>query len=121
MDVGKAIDPLLIDGQIHGAISHGIGIALMESIRLDAGEVINPNLTDYVIPSSMDTPEVAESILVEKPYRHSAFGAKGVGEPAIISIVPAISNAIYHATGVSFNTIPITAERLHAALRRAGR
>jgi len=121
MDVGKAIDPLLIDGQIHGAISHGIGIALMESIRLDAGEVVNPNLTDYVIPSSMDTPEVAESILVEKPYRHSAFGAKGVGEPAIISIVPAISNAIYHATGVSFNTIPITAERLHAALRRGDR
>jgi len=118
MDVGKAIDPLLIDGQIHGAISHGIGIALMEAIRIDKGHVINSNLTDYVIPSSMDTPEVAESILVEKPYKHSAFGAKGVGEPAIISIVPAIANAIYHATGVSANKLPITSESLFKALRR---
>ena len=118
MDVGKAIDPLLIDGQIHGAISHGIGIALMESIRIDEGHVVNTNLTDYVIPSSMDTPEVAESILVEKPYKHSAFGAKGVGEPAIISIVPAIANAIYHATGISANELPITSESLFKALRR---
>ena len=118
MDVGKAIDPLLIDGQIHGAISHGIGISLMESIRLDQGRVINDNFTDYVIPSIMDTPDVAESILVEKPYRNSAFGAKGVGEPAIISIVPAITNAIYHATGYSSNVIPITSEFLYKALRR---
>ena len=119
MDVGKAIDPLMIEGQIHGAISHGIGIALMEDILIDEGRVLNPNFTDYIIPSSLDTPEVAECILIEKPYKNSAFGAKGVGEPAIISIVPAISNAIYHATGVSFNKLPITAERLHAALRRS--
>ena len=90
----------------------------MESIRLDQGRVINDNFTDYVIPSSMDTPEVAESILVEKPYRNSAFGAKGVGEPAIISIVPAITNAIYHATGYSSNRIPLTSEFLYKALRR---
>jgi CO/xanthine dehydrogenase Mo-binding subunit len=119
MDVGKAIDPLMIEGQIHGAISHGIGIALMEDILIDEGRVLNPNFTDYIIPSSLDTPEVAECLLIEKPYKHSAFGAKGVGEPAIISIVPAISNAIYHATGVSFNKLPLTAERLHASLRRS--
>ena len=119
MDVGKAIDPLMIEGQIHGAISQGIGFTLMENMLLDEGRIINPNFTDYLVPSSLDTPEVAETILVEEPYKHSAFGAKGVGEPAIISIVPAISNAIYHATGISFNTVPITAERLHASLRRS--
>jgi CO/xanthine dehydrogenase Mo-binding subunit len=118
MDVGKAIDPLMVDGQIHGAISQGMGFALMEDLRLDGGRVLNPNFTDYIVPSSLDTPEVAETILVEEPYKHSAFGAKGVGEPSIISIVPAVTNAIYHATGISFNTIPVTAERLHAALRR---
>jgi CO/xanthine dehydrogenase Mo-binding subunit len=118
MDIGKAIDPLMVDGQIHGAISQGMGFALMEDLRLDGGRVLNPNFTDYIVPSSLDTPEVAETILVEEPYKHSAFGAKGVGEPSIISIVPAVTNAIYHATGVSFNTVPVTAERLHAALRR---
>jgi len=118
MDVGKAIDPLMIEGQIHGAISQGIGFVLMEQLKVDDGLVLNPNFTDYVIPSAPDTPEVAETIIVEEPYKHSAFGVKGVGEPAIISIVPAITNAIHHATGVWFNTLPVTAERLHAALRR---
>jgi CO/xanthine dehydrogenase Mo-binding subunit len=119
MDVGKAIDPLMIEGQIQGAISQGIGFALMEDLRLEYGKVLNPNFTDYMVPSSLDTPEVAETILVEEPYKHSAFGAKGVGEPAIISIVPAITNAIYHATGISFNTVPITAERLYTVLKRS--
>ncbi len=121
MDVGKAIDPLMIEGQIQGAISQGVGFALMENLRLENGKVLNPNFTDYVVPSSLDTPEVAETILVEEPYKHSAFGAKGVGEPAIISIVPAITNAIYHATGISFNTVPITAERLYMVLKRSER
>ena len=118
MDVGKAIDPLMIQGQIHGAIAQGMGFTLMERLVVEEGKVLNPNFKDYIIPSALDTPEVAETIIVEKPYRHSAFGAKGVGEPAIISIVPAIANAIHHATGLRFNTLPITAERLHRALRR---
>ncbi len=118
MDVGKAIDPLMIEGQIHGAVSQGIGFALMERLVIEKGAVLNPNFKDYVIPSAHDTPEVAETIIVEEPYKHSAFGAKGVGEPAIISIVPAISNAIHQATGVRFNTLPITAEHLYKALRR---
>ena len=121
MDVGRAIDPLMIEGQIHGAISQGIGFVLMEHLLVDDGMVINPNFKDYIVPSALDTPKVAKLIIVEEPYRHSAFGAKGVGEPAIISIVPAIANAIHHATGVRFNTLPITAERLHAALRRLNR
>ncbi|MFQ6053977.1 MAG: xanthine dehydrogenase family protein molybdopterin-binding subunit, partial [Candidatus Bathyarchaeia archaeon] len=120
MDVGRAIDPLMIEGQIHGAISQGVGLALMERLVVEDGAVLNPNFKDYVVPSALDTPEVAEPVIVEEPYRHSAFGAKGVGEPAIISIVPAIANAVHHATGVRFNSLPITAERLHGALRRRG-
>jgi CO/xanthine dehydrogenase Mo-binding subunit len=117
MDVGRAIDPLLIEGQIHGAIAQGLGFALMEHLVVEKGRILNPSFKDYVIPSSLDSPRVSEVIIVEKPYRHSAFGAKGVGEPAIISIVSAIANAVYHATGVRFRTLPITAERLYEALR----
>jgi CO/xanthine dehydrogenase Mo-binding subunit len=117
MDVGKAIDPLMIEGQIEGAVSQGMGIALMEDLVVEGGVVLNPNFKDYIVPSAMDTPDIAETIIVEKPYRHSAFGAKGVGEPAIISVVPAITNAIHDATGLWFDRIPVTAERMHRALR----
>jgi CO/xanthine dehydrogenase Mo-binding subunit len=117
MDCGKAIDPMMIEGQIEGAISQGLGFALMESLELHEGKVINPSFTDYVVPSSMDTPVIEPCIIVEKPYKNSAFGAKGVGEPAIISIVPTITNAIHHATGHWFNTIPIRPWDLHKALK----
>lgn len=118
MDVGRAIDPLMIEGQIHGAVSQGIGFTLTERLAVEEGIVLNPNFKDYVIPSAHDTPHIAEVIIVEEPFKHSAFGAKGVGEAAIISIIPAITNAIFQATGVRFNTLPITAERLHTALKR---
>jgi CO/xanthine dehydrogenase Mo-binding subunit len=120
MDCGKAIDPMIIEGQIEGAISQGMGFALMENMELDdKGKVINPNFTDYVIPSSLDTPEIEPCIIIEKPYKHSAFGAKGVGEPAIISVVPTITNAIYHATGQRFSTVPIRPWQMHKALKEA--
>jgi CO/xanthine dehydrogenase Mo-binding subunit len=121
MDVGKAIDPLMIKGQIHGAVSQGMGFTLMENLVVDEGAVLNPNFKDYVVPSALDTPEVADPIIVEEPYRHSAFGAKGVGEPAIISIVHAVANAIHDATGIRFNTLPITSQRLLKELRRQNR
>jgi CO/xanthine dehydrogenase Mo-binding subunit len=117
MDCGKAIDPMMIEGQIEGAISQGLGFTLMENLELQNGKVINPNFTDYVIPSSMDTPVIEPCIIVEKPYKNSAFGAKGVGEPAIISIVPTITSAIHHATGHWFNTIPIRPWDLHKAMK----
>jgi CO/xanthine dehydrogenase Mo-binding subunit len=118
MDCGKAIDPMMVEGQIEGAISQGQGFALMEGMELKDGLVLNPNFTDYVVPSSMDTAEIEPCIIVEKPYKHGAFGAKGVGEPAIISVVPTITNAIYHATGVRFNTLPIKPWDMYKALRR---
>lgn len=118
MDCGKAIDPMIIEGQIEGAISQGMGFALMENMELNSrGQVINPNFTDYIVPSSLDTPEIEPCIIIEKPYKHGAFGAKGVGEPAIISIVPTIANAIYHATGKRFSTIPIRPWTMHKALK----
>lgn len=120
MDVGKAIDPLLVDGQIHGAISHGVGFAIMENLQLKDGVVITTGFKDYIIPSAMDTPVIDDTIIVEEPYKHSAFGAKGVGEPSIISIVPAVVNAISHATGLRFNTLPITPDKMHKALKEAG-
>ena len=120
MDCGKAIDPMMVEGQIEGAISQGLGFVLMENVELEEGRVVNPGFKDYVVPSSLDTPEIAETIIVEKPYRHGAFGAKGVGEPAIISIVPAITNAIHHATGLRFNTIPLRPWTLHKALKERG-
>jgi len=121
MDVGKAIDPLIIDGQIHGAISHGIGFAIMENLQLKNGVVTTTGFKDYVIPSAMDTPEIGDTIVVEEAYKHAAFGAKGVGEPSIISIVPAVVNAIHHATGIRFSTIPVTPDRMHKALKEAGK
>lgn len=121
MDVGKAIDPLIVDGQIHGAISHGVGFAIMEDLQLKNGVVINPGFKDYVIPSAMDTPEIGDTIVVEEAYKHAAFGAKGVGEPSIISIVPAVVNAIHHATGIRFSAIPITQDRMYKALKEAGK
>jgi CO/xanthine dehydrogenase Mo-binding subunit len=119
MDVGKAIDPLSIDGQVHGAISHGMGFALMENLLVRDGVVLNPNFGDYIIPSAMDTPEIADTILVEEPYKYSAFGMKGVGEPSILSAVPAIVNAIHHATGIWFRSLPITPDRMYKALKEA--
>jgi CO/xanthine dehydrogenase Mo-binding subunit len=118
MDVGKAIDPLIIEGQIHGAISQGIGFALMEELKIKKGKVINPGFKDYIVPSALDTPKVFDTIIVEEPYENSIFGAKGVGEPAIISIVPAISNAIHDATGIRMTKLPITSEALYQATRR---
>jgi len=118
MDCGKAIDPLIIEGQIEGAISQGLGFTLMENLEVDGrGKVLNLTFTDYVVPCSHDTPEIEPCVIVEKPYKHGVFGAKGVGEPAIISIVPTIANAIYHATGKRFNSLPITPWTLHKALK----
>jgi CO/xanthine dehydrogenase Mo-binding subunit len=119
MDCGKAIDPLMVEGQIEGAISQGMGFALMENMELKDGLVMNPGFKDYVVPCSVDTPQIEPCIIVEEPYRHGAFGAKGVGEPAIISVVPTITNAIHHATGLWFNTIPVRPWTMHKALKEA--
>lgn len=110
-DVGKAINPTLIEGQIEGGVAQGIGMALMEEFFPGKGE----NLHDYLIPSAGDVPEV-ESILIEEPSSIGPFGAKGIGEQAVIPTAPAILNAIYDAVGVRIRRVPATPDRVRAAI-----
>ena len=110
-DVGRAINPTLIEGQIEGGAAQGLGMALMEEFFPGKGE----NLHDYLIPSAGDMPPV-ESILIEDPSPIGPFGAKGIGEQAVIPTAPAILNAIHDAIGVRIRRVPATPERIRAAL-----
>jgi CO/xanthine dehydrogenase Mo-binding subunit len=110
-DVGRAVNPTLVEGQVEGGIAQGIGMALMEEYLPG----INDNLHDYLIPTVGDVPEI-ETILIEDPEPLGPFGAKGVGEPALIPTAAAILNAIRDATGVTVRRVPVTPDRLRAAL-----
>ena len=117
-DVGYAINPTYIEGQIEGGVAQGIGQTLSEEIVYDGGRVLNANLTDYKMPTMMDMPRV-ECILIEKPSVNGPYGAKGVGEPPCIQPPAAIANAIAAASGVRVQSLPITAEKI--ALRMSGK
>jgi CO/xanthine dehydrogenase Mo-binding subunit len=110
-DVGRAINPTLIEGQIEGGVAQGLGMALMEEFFPGKGE----NLHDYLIPSAGDIPPV-ESILIEQPSSIGPFGAKGIGEQAVIPTAPAILNAIHDAIGLRLPKIPATPDRVRAAI-----
>jgi len=114
-DVGRAINPTLIEGQIEGGVAQGLGMALMEEFFPGKGE----NLHDYLIPSAGDVPPV-ESILIEDPASVGPFGAKGIGEQAVIPTAPAILNAIHDAIGVRIRKIPATPDRMRAAILAKG-
>ena len=110
-DVGRAINPTQVEGQIHGGIAQGIGMALME-------EYVNgrtDNLHDYLIPTVGDVPPITVH-LIEDPEPLGPWGAKGVGEPALVATAPAILNAIHAATGVRMREVPVTPSRLRAAI-----
>ena len=117
-DVGFAINPTYIEGQIEGGVAQGIGQALSEEIVYGEGTVMNANLTDYKMPTAQDMPDV-ECILVECASAAGPYGAKGVGEPPCIQPPAAINNAIAAATGFWLNSLPMTAEKI-AKQRRAG-
>jgi aldehyde oxidoreductase len=110
-DVGRAINPTLIEGQIEGGVAQGLGMALMEEFFPGKGE----NLHDYLIPSAGDIPPI-ESILIEDPSPIGPFGAKGIGEQAVIPTAPAILNAIHDAVGVRIHKTPATPDRVRAAI-----
>jgi CO/xanthine dehydrogenase Mo-binding subunit len=116
VDVGKALNPLGCRQQLAGAAITGIGQAMFEEIAYDNGQLINPNLVDYVLPSLGDMPPVIEPICVEVPDRNGPFGAKGIGESALIPVAPAIANAIYDAVGVRIKDLPIKAEKIYLGL-----
>ena len=116
-DCGTAINPMLVEGQIEGGISMGVGFALQEEILFDAaGRQINPNLTNYIMPTSLDMPEIEVNIV--KSYDETGpFGAKGVGEPTAVPTAAAILNAIHNAVGVRITSLPATAEKVLAAIK----
>jgi CO/xanthine dehydrogenase Mo-binding subunit len=113
-DVGRAINPVQVEGQIHGGALQGLGLALMEEYVPGRTE----NLHDYLIPTIGDVPAM-ECILVEDPEPLGPHGAKGVGEPGLIPTAPAILGAIHHATGVRMREVPVLPHRLRAALKNA--
>jgi CO/xanthine dehydrogenase Mo-binding subunit len=115
-DIGKAINPQNVEGQIEGGTVQGIGMALMEEQVIKEGITLNPDLTGYLIPTSMDTPRFTTR-LVENEDSEGPFGAKGIGEPATIATAPAIANAIYDAIGVRIFDLPITPEKILKALK----
>ncbi len=113
-DVGRAINPIQVEGQIHGGAAQGLGLALMEEYVPGRTE----NMHDYLIPTVGDVPHM-ECVLVEDPEPQGPFGAKGVGEPGLIPTAPAILGGIYRATGVRVRRVPVLPHRLHAALNDA--
>ncbi len=113
-DVGRAINPTLVEGQIEGGAAQGLGLALMEEFFPGKGE----NLHDYLIPTIGDMPPV-ECILIEDGSSVGPFGAKGIGEQALIPTAPAIFNAIHHATGVRIHRAPATPDRVRQAILAA--
>ncbi|MCL4519231.1 MAG: molybdopterin-dependent oxidoreductase, partial [Thaumarchaeota archaeon] len=121
-DVGKAINPEGVEGQVHGAIRQGLGYALTEEILNDpiSGMPLSTNLLEYKMLTSVDMPKIT-AVTVESNDPTGPFGAKGIGEPALIPTAPAVANAIYDAIGVRITSIPITPEKILSALDNAGK
>ncbi len=117
-DIGRAINPMTVEGQLEGAIVQSTGYALCEDLSINQSGVIeSDNFTTYKIPSTLDIPET-EVILVEQPVPSGPFGAKSVGEAGINAVAPAIANAIYDAVGVRIKDLPITPEKVLKALQQ---
>lgn len=115
LDVGKAINPINVEGQIEGGTVQGLGMALMEDQVIKEGITLNPDMTNYLVPSIKDIPNFKSS-LIENEDSDGPFGAKGVGEPTLIAASPAVANAVYNAIGVRIKELPITPEKILKAL-----
>jgi carbon-monoxide dehydrogenase large subunit len=116
-DVGRAINPQAVEGQIQGGFVQGVGYALTEALVWRDGHLLNPSFADYKIPGTLDVPHAIHPIIVEVPDPSHPFGAKGVGEPPLIAAPGAIANAVADATGHRSRRIPITPEILLRAQR----
>ncbi len=115
-DVGKAINPALLEGQVEGAVVQAQGYSLMEDYRTKDGHVLTDQLSTYLIPTIWDIPEKVETVLVEVPDPNGPWGARGVGELPFLTVAPAIAAAIHDATGVWIDEFPFTPERVLRAL-----
>jgi len=116
-DVGQALNPLAVTGQIQGGIMMGLGYALSEGLIFDQGKITNASFADYKIPTIQDIPR-STPIIVEKKYPSEPYGAKGVGEMSVFGIAPAAANAIARATGVRLKELPMSAEKLLEQLKQ---
>lgn len=115
-DVGTVVNQKMAEGQIEGGVVMGQGFALMEKVEHKNGLITNPVYSKYLIPTSMDTPNIYP-LLVETECKTGPFGAKGIGEPALVPIIPAIADAVEDAIGIRFNNLPITPSDVLRALR----
>ncbi len=114
-DVGRAMNPMAVEGQIHGGNVQGLGLAVMEELLIsDDGKLLNPSFTDYLIPTILDVPSMPIDIF-ELPHPDSPYGLNGVGEPPTLSSTPAILNAIRQATGLPLVRTPIRPEHIAGA------
>jgi CO/xanthine dehydrogenase Mo-binding subunit len=116
-DVGKAVNPMQVTGQVEGGIAQGVGLAVMEEMVLDAGRPRNASFTDYLIPTTLDMPPVRIAALIEEAEPGAPFGAKGVGEPPVISSPAAVVSAIRAATGLELPRIPVRPQDIALAHR----
>jgi len=114
VEIGRAINPRLVEGQVMGGVTQALGYALLENAVYRDGAMQNPQLTNYIVPTSLDTPALDVAI-VEKPYSRGPFGAKGVGELPMDIPAPAIAAAVHDATGLLISRLPILPERIHEA------
>ncbi len=120
-DVGRAINPSIVERQLIGAAIMQAGFTLFEEMILVDGQVLNASLADYKIPGFLDLPEDLSAAYVDVPHENGPFGAKGVGETGVFSPAPAIANALYDAIGVVVADLPLTPERVLRAMRKAER
>ena len=111
-DVGQAINPMLVEGQIEGAVVQAQGYALLEDLKVKDGRILANQLSTYLIPTILDIPEKVESVIVEAPDPNGPWGARGVGELPFLPTAPAIAAAVHDATGVWFDEFPLTPERV---------
>jgi CO/xanthine dehydrogenase Mo-binding subunit len=116
-DVGRAVNPQGVEGQIEGGVVQAIGQALMEEYKLDGGRTSTSGLAKYILPTSLDVPQV-NTVIIEDPDPIGPLGVKGVGEPAMVPTIPAVMNAIYDAVGVRITELPATPEKVLMAIRR---
>ena len=117
-EVGKVIHPVLAAGQIEGGVAQGIGLALYENVVWKEGRMVNNQMTNYIMPTSMDVPPI-RVYFEESPCAYGPSGAKGIGELPLDGTAPAIANAIAHATGLDIRRLPITPETLLEMLEKA--
>jgi len=117
-DVGRAINPLSVEGQLEGGTIQGLGYALMEDLVLKKGVTLTPSLSEYLIPTSLDVVDV-DKVMLESGDGVGPFGAKGIGEPSMTSIAPAVVNAVCDALGIRIFDLPLTPEKIVKALKKS--